>query len=62
MAVAAENPRDYEARAGDTSLPIPGPARLTTQLADRAIGSFREVTETRLAATGKAIVLGTGGS
>jgi len=56
--VADDNPRDYEAHAGDANLPIPDPTRLTTQLVDRAIAAFREVMETRLAAMDKAIILG----
>jgi hypothetical protein len=56
--VADDNPRDYEAHAGDANLPIPDPTRLTTQLVDRAIAAFREVMETRLGAMDKAIILG----
>lgn len=38
----------YDRLPGDSNLPVPDPTRLTTQLVDRALASYREVAETRL--------------
>jgi len=48
---------DYARRSGDTNVPVPDPTRLTTQLVDRALASFREVVETRIGAMDQATKL-----
>jgi hypothetical protein len=47
--------RGYEARGGDSIIPIPDPTRLTTQLVDRTIAAFREVLDVRFAELSRAI-------
>jgi hypothetical protein len=50
---------EYEGGSGDSNLPVPDPARLATQLVDRAITAFREVFEGRIGELNRAIALAT---
>jgi len=48
---------NYSRQPGDRNLPVPDPTRLTTQLVDRALSSYREVVETRLSGMDQATKL-----
>ena len=52
-----EKLREYTGHLAESSLPIPDPTKLTTQLVDRTILAFRELVEVRLADMDKAILL-----
>jgi hypothetical protein len=61
MAVPEPDTRDdiraYERRFTNEIIPVLDPARLTTQVVDRAISAFREVVEARLIGMDKAIAV-----
>ncbi len=52
-----DDTRAYERRFTNEIIPILDPARLTTQVVDRAISAFREVVEARLIGMEKAIAV-----